>query len=248
MFELTCSMRGLNLAICIIWDVKPIDNGQALFCFTFACPYFRKSHYIRHTYFFLGDEDYIILSLDGAGEGILFNTVSGLENCLEVNNANCDLGMMGDLNMMEHLDQTTEAPLLANKARENEEHNETLRERWRTYGRNWRWHRQMWLWWVKRKIMREKKLIRKMNKCLILSASITGENVLHYKHMERNVLALSTRVPLVSRLKHDERKLILKECSHQQKCKASEWSFWCEEVSSEASFNIWKQKKLTWKD
>jgi len=76
------------------------------------------------------------LSLDGAGEGILFNTVSGLENCLEVNNANCDLGMMGDLNMMEHLDQTTEAPLLANKARENEEHNETLRERWRTYGRN----------------------------------------------------------------------------------------------------------------
>ena len=47
--------------------------------------------------------------------------------------------------------------------------------------------------------MREKKLMRKMNKCFILSASITGENVLQYKHMERSVLALSTRVPLVSR-------------------------------------------------
>jgi hypothetical protein len=52
---------------------------------------------------------------------------------------------------------------------------------------------------VKRKIMREKKLMRKMNKCLILSPSITGENVLHYKHMERSVLASSTRVPPVSR-------------------------------------------------
>ena len=52
---------------------------------------------------------------------------------------------------------------------------------------------------VKRKIMREKKLMRKMSKCLILSASIKGENVLHYKHTERSVLALSTRVPPVSR-------------------------------------------------
>lgn len=73
--------------------------------------------------FFLGDEDYVILSLEDPGEGILFNTVSSLENCLEVNNANCDLGMMGDLNLMEHLNQATEAPLLVNKARENEEHN-----------------------------------------------------------------------------------------------------------------------------
>jgi len=139
-------MRGLNLAICIIWDVKPIDHGQALFRFTFACPNFRKSHYIRHTYFFLGDEDYVTLSLDGPGEGILFNTVSSWENFLEVNNANCDLNMMGDLNVMEHLNQATEVPLLVKKARENEEHNEILRERRRTYGRNWRWHRQMWLW------------------------------------------------------------------------------------------------------
>jgi hypothetical protein len=44
-----------------------------------------------------------------------------------------------------------------------------------------------------------KKLMRKMSKCLILSASITGEYVLHYKHMERSVLALSARVPLISR-------------------------------------------------
>jgi len=55
---------------------------------------------------------------------------------LEVNNANCDLGMMCDLNMMEHLNQTTEAPLLVNKARENEECIEILREGWRTYERN----------------------------------------------------------------------------------------------------------------
>jgi len=41
--------------------------------------------------------------------------------------------------------------------------------------------------------------MRKMNKCLILSESITGEYVLHYKHMERSVLALSARVPLISR-------------------------------------------------
>lgn len=86
--------------------------------------------------FFLGGEDYVILSLDGPGEGILFSTVSGLEHCLEVNNANYDLGMMGSLNVMEHLNQTTEAPLLVNKARENEEHNEILRERRRTYRRN----------------------------------------------------------------------------------------------------------------
>ena len=125
--------------------------------------------------------------------------VSSLENWLEVNNANCDLGMMGDLNMMEHLNQTIEAPLLVNKAREYEEWNEILREGWRTYGRNWRWRRQMWLWWVKGKIMREKKLMRKMNKCLILSASITGGYVLHYTHMERSVLALSTRVLPVSK-------------------------------------------------
>jgi hypothetical protein len=85
---------------------------------------------------FLGDEDCVILSLDDPGEGILFNTVSGLENFLEVNNANCDLGVMGDLNMMEHLNQTTEAPLLVSKARENEEDNEILRERRRTNGRN----------------------------------------------------------------------------------------------------------------
>jgi len=80
--------------------------------------------------FFLGDEDYVTLSLDGPGEGILFNTVSSSENFLEVNNANCDL------NMMEHLNLATEAPLLVKKAREHEEHNEILRERRRTYGRN----------------------------------------------------------------------------------------------------------------
>jgi len=27
-------------------------------------------------------------------------------------------------------------------------------------------------------------------------------------------------------------------------CKASEWSYWCEAVSSEASFNTCKEKKL----
>lgn len=42
--------------------------------------------------------------------------------------------------------------------------------------------------------------MRKMNKCIILSASITGENVLHYKDMERSVLALSTRVLPISKL------------------------------------------------
>jgi hypothetical protein len=76
------------------------------------------------------------LSLDGPGEVILFNTVSSSENFLEVNNANGDLSMMGDLNVMEHLNQATEAPLLVKKARENEEHNEILRERRRPYGRN----------------------------------------------------------------------------------------------------------------
>lgn len=35
---------------------------------------------------------------------------------MDINNANYDLGMMGDLNMMEHLNQTTKPPLLANKA------------------------------------------------------------------------------------------------------------------------------------
>lgn len=55
---------------------------------------------------------------------------------MEVNNANCDLGMMGDLNMMEHLNQKTEAPILVNEARENEERNEILRVRRRTYGRS----------------------------------------------------------------------------------------------------------------
>jgi hypothetical protein len=55
---------------------------------------------------------------------------------LQVKNANCDLSMMGDLNVMEHFNQTTEAPLLVKKARQNEEHNEILRERRRTYRRN----------------------------------------------------------------------------------------------------------------
>lgn len=55
---------------------------------------------------------------------------------MEVNNANCDLGMMGDLNMMEPWNQTTEAPLQVNKASEYEEHNEIFREKRRTYGRN----------------------------------------------------------------------------------------------------------------
>jgi hypothetical protein len=44
-----------------------------------------------------------------------------------------------------------------------------------------------------RKIMREKKLTRKTKKFLILSASITGENMLHCRHMGRSVLAISTR-------------------------------------------------------
>jgi len=44
--------------------------------------------------------------------------------------------MMGDLNMMEHLNQKTEAPILVNEARENEERNEILRVRRRTYGRS----------------------------------------------------------------------------------------------------------------
>jgi hypothetical protein len=68
-------------------------------------------------YFFLGDEECVILSLDGPEEGILFNTVSRVESCLEINNANCDLGMM------EHVNQTTEPSVLVNKAREDEEHN-----------------------------------------------------------------------------------------------------------------------------
>jgi hypothetical protein len=64
----------------------------------------------------------------GPGEGILFNTVSRVEDCMEVNNANYDLGMTGDLNMTEHLNQTTKPSLLVNKPREDEEHNEIFRE------------------------------------------------------------------------------------------------------------------------
>jgi hypothetical protein len=37
---------------------------------------------------------------------------------MDINNANCDLDMIGDLNMMEHLNQTTKPPLLVNKAGE----------------------------------------------------------------------------------------------------------------------------------
>lgn len=47
---------------------------------------------------------------------------------MEVNNANYDLGMTGDLNMTEHLNQTTKPSLLVNKPREDEEHNEIFRE------------------------------------------------------------------------------------------------------------------------
>jgi hypothetical protein len=90
-------------------------------------------YYLWHTYFVLGDEDYIVLFLDGPEEVILFNTVPRLKNCLEVNNANCDFGMMADLNTMEHMKQATEAHLLVNKGRENEAHNEIFGERRRTY-------------------------------------------------------------------------------------------------------------------
>jgi hypothetical protein len=41
-----------------------------------------------------------------------------VKNCIDINNANCALGMMGGLNMMEHLNQTTKPPLLVNKAEE----------------------------------------------------------------------------------------------------------------------------------
>ena len=37
---------------------------------------------------------------------------------MDINNANCDLGMMGDLNIREHLHQTTKPPLLVNIAGE----------------------------------------------------------------------------------------------------------------------------------
>ena len=102
-------MRDLNLAICIIWDIKPIDHGQALFCFYVCLSLLQKISLHKAYIYFLGDEDYIILCLDGPGEAILFNTVPWLENCMEVNNANCGLGMMGGLNMMEPWNQTTEA-------------------------------------------------------------------------------------------------------------------------------------------
>jgi hypothetical protein len=36
--------------------------------------------------------------------------------------------VVGDLNMTEHLTETTEAPLLLNKAREDEEHNKLFAE------------------------------------------------------------------------------------------------------------------------
>ena len=35
---------------------------------------------------------------------------------MDINNAKCDFGMMGDLNVMEHLNQTTKPPSLVNKA------------------------------------------------------------------------------------------------------------------------------------
>jgi hypothetical protein len=39
-----------------------------------------------------------------------------VKNCMDINNANCDLGMMGDVNMVEHFNQTTKPPLQVNKA------------------------------------------------------------------------------------------------------------------------------------
>jgi len=37
---------------------------------------------------------------------------------MDISNANCDFSMMGDLNMMEHLNQTTKPHLVVNKAGE----------------------------------------------------------------------------------------------------------------------------------
>jgi hypothetical protein len=41
-----------------------------------------------------------------------------VKNCMDINNDNYDLGIMGDLNMMEHLNQTTKLPLLVKKVGE----------------------------------------------------------------------------------------------------------------------------------
>jgi hypothetical protein len=51
---------------------------------------------------------------------------------------------------------------------------------------------------------KKKKLMREMSKCPILSAE-------SFKHQGSTCF----------KVEHDERKMILKECSHQQKCKAS---------------------------
>lgn len=61
------------------------------------------------------------LSLDGPGEGKDFNALRSVEDCKDLNNANCDSGVMGDSNSTEYLNQTTEPPVLVNKAREDEE-------------------------------------------------------------------------------------------------------------------------------
>jgi hypothetical protein len=47
---------------------------------------------------------------------------------MDINTANYDLGMMGDLNITEHLNQTTKPPLLMNKAWQDKDHNEIFRE------------------------------------------------------------------------------------------------------------------------
>jgi hypothetical protein len=51
-----------------------------------------------------------------------------VENCTDVNNAACDLGIIGDLNTMEHLNHTIESLLRLDKVREGEKHNKRSRK------------------------------------------------------------------------------------------------------------------------
>jgi hypothetical protein len=108
---------------------------------------------------------------------------------MDVNKTICDLGMMGDLNVMEHLNQTTTPPLLVNKATEDEDHNENFGETVDGEKGGVTEETQTKIIMMReRKIMREKKLTRKMKKVLILSATITGQNMIHCRCMERSII------------------------------------------------------------
>ena len=106
-----------------------------------------------------------------------------VENCTDVNNATCDLRIIGDLNMTEHLNQTIE-PLYGWTRQEKVRNTISVSEKQFTEKKE-ELLKKMKLAQNKKIMMKEgkrdseEKITGKKKKLLIPSAIITGRNVLH---------------------------------------------------------------------